>query len=167
MSEGAPGCPIRPPKWWSGMVAGWRLWRAAQALGCPAPAPRDLLPLAARLAAQGYLNEQFCATHPDWLMPSWMRAQDDPAALGFRPRAHSLLNINLTERNWTAIGLPGYIHEALVDPRGLITPVPGGPSLDCWMQADGGPLLAAATQPASAIRQRMQGRLPVVATAFE
>src|SRR5690349_2924709 len=69
--------------------------------------------------------------------------------------------------SWTAIGLPGHAREALVDPRGLVTPIYGGPSLDCWVQADGGPLLAPATQPPAAIRQRLQGRLPVVATAFE
>jgi hypothetical protein len=161
MRETGPGAG------WRGLAAGVRLLRAAAAQGRPAPAPTDLLPLAARLGAQGLLNAQFLAAHSDWLVPAWMREQDDPAAPGFRPRAQSLLDINITARNWTAIGLPGRPAEAIVDPRGLITPHYGGPSLDCWMQAAGEPLLAAATQPVSAIRQRMQGRLPVVATGFE
>jgi hypothetical protein len=73
----------------------------------------------------------------------------------------------VTARNWTAIGAPGVAPGPIVDPWGLVTPAPGGPSLDCWMQPEGGPLLAASAQPATAVRQRMQGRLPVVATAFE
>src|SRR5690349_3669639 len=161
MREGAPAAG------WPGLAAAVRLLRAAAALGRPASPPADLLPLAARLGAQGLLNAQFLAAHADWLVPVWMREQDDPAAPGFRPRAQSLLDINVTARNWTAIGQPGQVAEAIVDPRGLITSRYGGPSLDCWMQAEGEPLLAAATQPASAIRQRMQGRLPVVATGFE
>ena len=161
MRETAPGAG------WRGLAATVRLLRGAAALGRPASPPSDLLPLSARLGAQGLLNAQFQAAHADWLVSAWMREQGDPAAPGFRPRAQSLLDINITARNWTAIGQPGQAAEAIVDPRGLITPRYGGPSLDCWIQAAGEPLLAAATQPASAIRQRMQGRLPVVATGFE
>ncbi len=96
-----------------------------------------------------------------------MRAQTDPHAPGFAAAARSRLVANTTARNWTPIGLPGRPEIALVDPHGLVTPRYPGPSLDAWVQADGGPLLAAAREPPGAIRQRLQGRLPVVATAFE
>lgn len=150
-----------------GLRAGWRLLRAAAAQGQAAAPPLALLPLAARLGAQGLLNAQFLPAHADWQLLAWMRAQDDPAAPGFHPRAHALLTLNTTARNWTAIGLPGHPAEGIVDPRGLVTPWPAGPSLDCWIQPADGPLLAAQTAAVSAIRQRMQGRLPVVATGFE
>ncbi|MDQ2805880.1 MAG: hypothetical protein M3Z04_02985, partial [Chloroflexota bacterium] len=69
---------------------------------------------------------------------------------------------------WTIIGSAGSrSDQALVDRWGRITPLPAGPSLDFALQPDGGPLLTAATQPPAAVRQRMQGRLPVVATAWE
>ena len=69
---------------------------------------------------------------------------------------------------WTIIGpANGKGEQALVDHRGCITPLPGGPALDFALQPDGGPLLTATTQPPGGVRQRMQGRLPVVATAWE
>ena len=74
----------------------------------------------------------------------------------------------MSEPTWTIIGPPnGRGGPALVDRWGRITPTPGGPSLDFALQPDGGPLLTAATQPPAAVRQRMQGRLPVVATGWE
>ncbi len=69
---------------------------------------------------------------------------------------------------WTALGaLDRPAGGAWVDGLGRVTPVPGGPTLDFALQPAGGPLLTAATQPAGAVRQRMQGRLPVVATSWE
>jgi hypothetical protein len=41
--------------------------------------------------------------------------------------------VNLTHRNWTAVGIPGCDVYPLVDPRGLVTPFWDGWSLDCWV----------------------------------
>ncbi|MDQ6693808.1 MAG: hypothetical protein M3014_05220 [Chloroflexota bacterium] len=146
-----------------------RLLRAASRLGVPGsiPAPPELLPMGARVLAQGYLNRFSMPMLNDWLLPGWMRAQSNPASSTFIPRSVINLMVNQTARNWTALGLPGYDHpvESLVDPSGMLTPTPGGPSLDWWVDIDGVEGRLAATQ--STVLQRMQGGLPVVVTAYE
>ncbi|HEX2860435.1 MAG TPA: hypothetical protein VHN79_02300, partial [Lacunisphaera sp.] len=49
---------------------------------------------------------------------------------------------NLTHRNWTAVGLPGVAWYPIVDPRGLVTPLFDGWSLDFWFLPAQGTLLA-------------------------
>src|SRR4051794_5609452 len=97
-----------------------------------APVPPELLPMGARVLAQGYLNRVSLPLLQGWLLPRWMREQSDPSSPYFIPRSVHNLMVNQTRRNWTALGLPGAEHtkESLVDSWGLLTPVPGGPSLD-------------------------------------
>ncbi len=146
----------------------FRLLRAASRLGVPGalPAPPQLLPAGARVVAQGYLNRFSMPLLGGWLLPVWMRRQSDPASPLFTPRSVINLMVNQTGRNWTALGIPGLAHpvESLVDPWGLLTPVPGGPSLDWWVQLDSGEMMAAAL---SNVSQRLQGGLPVALTAYE
>src|SRR6185436_12658152 len=56
-----------------------------------------------------------------------------PADQSFIPRAFSFSHINLTHRNWTAVGLPDVPYYPIVDPRGLVTPLFDGWSLDFWL----------------------------------
>lgn len=153
------------------MVKALRLFRAAGKLGAPGalPAPPELLPAGARVLAQGYLNRFSLPLLTGWLLPRWMRAQADPSSPTFTPRSVINLMVNQTARNWTALGIPGTGHavESLVDGRGLLTPVPGGPSLDWWADVKGSGLgiMAAGTQ--VEVSQRLQDDLPVVLTAFE
>ena len=56
----------------------------------------------------------------------------------FVPRAFSFSHINLTHRNWTAVGLPDLPVYPIVDPRGLVTPLYDGWSLDFWIVAENG-----------------------------
>jgi hypothetical protein len=104
-----------------------------------------------------------------WLLPKWMLEQSDPACDWFVPRSVTNVMVNQTRRNWTALGVPGAGHtvESMVDRWGLLTPIPGGPSLDWWVQVDGadGGWMAASEQ--GEVVQSLQGRLPVVATSYE
>ncbi|HEX8597740.1 MAG TPA: hypothetical protein VF952_04410 [Chloroflexia bacterium] len=149
----------------------FRLLRATSKLGVPGalPGPPQLLPAGARVLAQGYLNRFSMPLLREWLLPPWMRWQSDPSSPLFTPRSVVNLMVNQTARNWTALGIPGSDHpaESLVDKWGLLTPVPGGPSFDWWVDVEGGTggTMSAATQPD--VVQRLQGDLPVVLTAYE
>ena len=156
------------------LARAFRLFRATSKLGVPGalPGPPQLLPAGARVLAQGYLNRFSMPLLREWLLPSWMRRQSDPASPLFTPRSVVNLMVNQTERNWTALGIPGGDHpvESIVDRWGLLTPVPGGPSLDWWVDLDGstggtGGTMAPGMQ--NEVLQRLQGELPVVLTAYE
>jgi hypothetical protein len=54
--------------------------------------------------------------------PFWVRRQFDPLDKAFVPRSFALTQVNLTNRNWTAVGLPDHTAYPIVDPRGLVTP---------------------------------------------
>ncbi len=96
-------------------------------------APIELIRLATVLQARGLLNVQAIQHNLDWIWPYWVVQQFNPQSGSFIPRAFSLTHINLTHRNWTAVGVPGGIELSLVDPRGLLTPLYDGWSLDCWI----------------------------------
>jgi hypothetical protein len=148
----------------------YRLLRATGRLGVPGalPGPPELLAASARVLAQGYLNRFSLPLLREWLLPRWMREQTNPTSPTFVPRSVINLMVNQTARNWTALGIPGGGHpvESTVDKYGLLTPVPGGPSWDWWVQFDGGAGTMAASQQADVV-QRLQGGLPVVLTEYE
>ena len=77
----------------------------------------------------------------DWVWPYWVQRQFDPQDGSFVPRAFSITHINLTHRNWTAVGLPDLDALPVVDPAGLVTPRYDGWSLDAWLMADDGRML--------------------------
>lgn len=135
----------------------------------PLPMPPQLLPAAARVLAQGYLNRFSMPLLREWLLPPWMHRQSDPSSPLFTPRSVANLMLNQTTRNWTALGIPGHDHpvESIVDRWGLLTPVPGGPSLDWWVEVDGGDGGVMAPGLQNTVQQRLQGGLPVVLTAYE
>ncbi|MGB5304660.1 MAG: hypothetical protein WBO57_00295, partial [Gammaproteobacteria bacterium] len=64
--------------------------------------------------------------------------QFDPRDDAFVPRAFSITHVNLTHRNWTAIGLPDCTELPILDPRGLLTPFYDAWSLDAWLLTDDG-----------------------------
>ncbi len=68
--------------------------------------PGDLLRAGAMLHARGLINNQAIQHNLDWVWPHWVVRQFDPQDVSFIPRAFSLTHINLTHRNWTAVGLP-------------------------------------------------------------
>ena len=109
--------------------------------------PVEIIRLAMVLQARGLINVQAIQHNLDWIWPYWVVQQFNPRGPSFIPRAFSLTHINLTHRNWTAVGLPGSAELPIVDPRGLLTPIYDGWSLDCWvMRANGQDLVPSWTE---------------------
>jgi hypothetical protein len=96
-------------------------------------APTELLRAGIVMHARGLLNSQVIQHNLDWIWPWWVNRQFDPRSPSFIPRAFSVTHINLTHRNWTAVGLPGCEAMPIVDPRGLVTPLLDGWSVDAWI----------------------------------
>ncbi len=133
----------------------WRLWNfivriVAAAEGFPDPilllshlrrfaqvseltAPKELLRAGAVMQARGLINSQAIQHNMDWVWPYWVERQFDPNDESFLPRAFNLADLNLTHRNWTAIGVPDSVDFTIVDPRGLVTPFFDGWSIDQWI----------------------------------
>lgn len=105
-------------------------------------APTELLRSGVVLHARGLINSLAIQHNLDWIWPYWVECQYDPYNEAFIPRAFSLTQINLTHRNWTALGIPDSGEYSIVDPRGLVTPCYDGWSLDAWIiPAEGTPLI--------------------------
>jgi hypothetical protein len=104
--------------------------------------PIELLRAGMLFHARGLVNTKAIQNNLDWVWPYWVERQFNPADESFIPRAFSFSHINLTHRNWTAVGLPDVPFYPIIDPRGLVTPLFDGWSLDCWLlPATGEPLL--------------------------
>jgi hypothetical protein len=101
-------------------------------------APLELLRAGVVFHARGLMNTGAIQHNLDWVWPYWVERQFDPADESFIPRAFSITHVNLTHRNWTALGLPDCDWLPLVDPRGLLTPAWDGWSLDAWVIDDEG-----------------------------
>ncbi|HMM76287.1 MAG TPA: hypothetical protein PJ986_11305 [Gammaproteobacteria bacterium] len=96
--------------------------------------PVELLRAGAEMHARGLLNARIIQHNMDWRWPLWVRRQYDPRDISFVPRAFSLTHVNLTHRNWTALGIPGVDAFPIVDPAGLLTPLHDGWSVDVWVR---------------------------------
>lgn len=95
--------------------------------------PFELLRAGIVFHARGLVNAKAIQHNLDWVWPFWVERQFNPASRSFVPRAFSFSHINLTHRNWTAVGLPDVAVYPIVDPRGLVTPLHDGWSLDFWI----------------------------------
>ena len=95
--------------------------------------PLELIRAGLFFHSRGLLNTGAIQHNLDWIWPFWVERQYDPADDAFIPRAFSITHVNLTHRNWTAIGLPDRDFLPIVDPRGLVTPFWDGWSLDGWI----------------------------------
>ncbi len=100
--------------------------------------PIELLRAGVVFHARGLINSRVIQHNLDWVWPYWIERQFDPKDDAFVPRAFSVTHINLTHRNWTAVGLPDCPEMPIVDPRGLLTPLHNGWSLDAWVISDDG-----------------------------
>ena len=100
--------------------------------------PLELVRAGMIFHARGLLNTRAIQHNLDWIWPYWVERQFDPSDDAFIPRAFSITHVNLTHRNWTAIGLPDCPQFPVVDPRGLVTPHYDGWSIDAWLLADDG-----------------------------
>src|SRR5438094_3418428 len=98
--------------------------------------PGELVPVGARTVFRAVRTRAAAQLGPDWVWPYWLERQLDPASPAFVPRGHLPALTNVTHRNWTMVGNVGSDREAIVDPRGLVTPWFDGWSLDWWVGAD-------------------------------
>jgi hypothetical protein len=112
--------------------------------------PIELLRAGVLFHARGLINTRTLQHNLDWVWPFWVERQFNPRDVAFIPRAFSLTHVNLTHRNWTAVGQPDCDWLPIVDPRGLLTPCFDGWSLDAWvLPARGRPLLPARAESAT------------------
>jgi len=95
--------------------------------------PLELLRAGIVFHARGLVNAKAIQHNLDWVWPYWVERQFNPNDPSFVPRAFSFSHINLTHRNWTAVGLPAVPAYPIVDPRGLVTPLHDGWSVDFWI----------------------------------
>jgi len=101
-------------------------------------APLELLRAGIIFHARGLINTKAIQQNLDWVWPYWVRRQFDPKDVSFLPRAFSITHVNLTHRNWTAVGIPDCDALPIVDPTGLLTPLYDGWSLDTWIVTEQG-----------------------------
>jgi hypothetical protein len=125
--------------------------------------PGEMLPVGARTVFRALRTRSAAQIGTDWVWPYWLERQLDPASPAFVPRGHLPFLTNVTARNWTAVGNLGSRVEAIVDPRGLVTPWFDGWSLDWWIGADDRWHLPSREV---AVRQRLLLDAPVVETAM-
>ena len=102
--------------------------------------PIELLRAGIIFHARGLINKTI-QHNLDWVWPYWVERQFNPVDVSFVPRAFSFSHINLTHRNWTAVGHPDLPLYPIVDPRGLVTPLYDGWSIDLWVMSENGDLL--------------------------
>lgn len=122
------------------------IWSYLQRFSQPAEVagPIELIRDSAVFHARGLINSRAIPQNSDWIWPYWVHRQFNPADNAFIPRAFSLTYINLTERNWTAVGKPNCGYLPIVDKAGLVTPHWDGWSLDFWLADENGRVKAAA-----------------------
>ncbi|MEX2658867.1 MAG: hypothetical protein WD232_04150 [Acidimicrobiales bacterium] len=125
--------------------------------------PGELLPVGARTVFRALRTRSAAQIGTDWVWPHWLERQLDPTSPSFVPRGHLPFLTNVTARNWTMVGNVGSPHEAIVDPRGLVTPWFDGWSLDWWVGAEDRWHLPSREAP---VRQRLLADAPVVETAM-
>jgi hypothetical protein len=123
--------------------------------------PIELLRAGLVFHARGLMNTRAIQNNLDWIWPYWVERQFNPRDSSFIPRAFSISHINLSHRNWTAVGNPDSPFLPIVDPSGLVTPYYDGWSLDAWiLHEDGSHLLPSKSK---AIAQSWEIEAPGVA----
>ncbi|MDZ7663573.1 hypothetical protein [Thiohalophilus sp.] len=123
--------------------------------------PIELLRAGVVFHARGLVNSRVIQHNMDWVWPYWIERQFDPLDESFVPRAFSITHINLTQRNWTAIGYPDFEELPIVDPRGLLTPFLDGWSLDTWLLAEDGRCLLPSRAKICRQRQEMESGVSI------
>src|SRR6056297_3966893 len=109
--------------------------------------PIELLRAGIIFHARGLINTKAIQHNLDWVWPYWVERQFNPSDYSFIPRGFAFSHVNLTHRNWTAVGHPDLQVYPIMDPRGLVTPLYDDWSVDCWIiDANGRPLIPSALE---------------------
>jgi hypothetical protein len=125
--------------------------------------PADLVPVGAQTLVRALRTRAATQLGAGWVWPTWLERQNDPSSPSFVPRGSLPFLVNVTHRNWTAVGNLDSRREAIVDPGGLVTPWYDGWSLDWWIGADDRWHVPSREV---AVRQRLVDATPVVETAM-
>jgi len=128
--------------------------------------PMELLRFGVVLHARGLINSLAIQHNLDWIWPYWVECQYNPRNEAFIPRSFSLTQINLTHRNWTALGVPGGTELPLVDPRGLVTPYYDSWSIDVWIIPEEGEPLIPSRSPNVSQKMVMDDNLCVITESY-
>lgn len=123
--------------------------------------PVELLRAGVVFHARGLINARVIQHNLDWIWPYWIERQFDPYDVAFLPRAFSITHVNLTHRNWTALGVPSCPALPIVDPKGLVTPFLDGWSLDAWVLGGDGEALYPSRAESSSQRLELEGGLTI------
>ena len=126
--------------------------------------PTELIPLNTMQLSRGLLNFTVLQSLDGWVFPYWAERQYDPSDPGFVPRSHLGLSINVSRRNWTAVGAPGFPAEPVVDPRGAVMAFRNRWTIEPWLRSGGTTYFPSR---ARSVRQRVPDEVPVVTTAFD
>jgi hypothetical protein len=126
--------------------------------------PGEMLPVGLRTVLRAVRTRGAAQIRPDWVWPYWLERQLDPSSEAFIPKGHLPFVTNMTHRNWTGVGPLNSEWEAIVDPRGLVTPWFDGWSLDWWIEEGGGWRLPSRDP---SLIQRLAQSCPVVETLLE
>jgi hypothetical protein len=126
--------------------------------------PTELIPLNTMQISRGLLNFTLLQSLEGWVLPYWAERQYDPADAGFIPRSHLGLSINITRRNWTAVGNPSCNVEPVVDPAGAVMPLRNRWTSECWLKRGGDVCFPSRSRD---VRQRLREGLPIVTTTYE
>lgn len=121
--------------------------------------PPELFQLSAPMVTRGLLNFAVLQMKPDWVYPFWVNQQLHPESDSFVARSQNPLLLNITHRNWTMLGSPHGKYEAIVDPCGLVTPLPREWSVDVWLVSHRGLFLPSRTKPTKQIYDTFAPRI--------
>lgn len=103
--------------------------------------PIELIRAGVLFHARGLVNTRAIQYNLDWIWPYWINKQFRPEDESFIPRGFSFSHINLTHRNWTAVGSPSEPYYPIVDPKGLLIPYHDGWSIDFWLLKKDGDMI--------------------------
>ncbi len=92
--------------------------------GRPSPVffPPELIDQGFSFALTGITSTFGFQGHADWALPWWAEQQLRRESPSFIPTGVNVLTVNLTNRNWTSLALPGAPWKAMVDACGMVTP---------------------------------------------
>jgi hypothetical protein len=126
--------------------------------------PVELIPLNTTQFSRGILNYTFFQHYPDWKIPFWAVQQYDPGNKAFVPRSHLGVSINVTNRNWTAIGNMNCDVEPIVDPRGSVMPFRNSWTIEIWLKTNDQLIIPAYE---TNVKQELVNDLPIVRTILD
>ncbi|MBF0220273.1 MAG: hypothetical protein HQL49_12215 [Gammaproteobacteria bacterium] len=127
--------------------------------------PVELVDQGLELILSGLNNTLAIQCNLDWIWPWWVEQQQNPAKSSFIPTGISLVTTNLSQRNWTSIGVFGSCYESMVDPVGMVTLHPFGWSVLPYLKLNGRHYLP--TRMDGAISQALlDGVIPAVVTCY-